>query len=116
MTDAPGILVVDDDESLRRVIELMLQEAGYEVITASNGTEALAVIDEAMPTLVITDLKMPGISGIDLLTKLRDGYPDITVIIITAFGTVSTAVEAMKAGAYDYIPKPVDYDQLLMVV
>ena len=65
---------------------------------------------------MITDLKMPGISGLDLLRKLREASPETTVIMITAFGTVSTAVEAMKAGAYDYITKPVDYEQLLLVV
>jgi DNA-binding NtrC family response regulator len=110
------ILVVDDDESLRRVMQMQLEEAGYEVLAASQGQDALAVMEDATPSLVITDLKMPGISGLDLLRKLREAYPETTVIMITAFGTVSTAVEAMKAGAYDYITKPVDYEQLMLVV
>ena len=97
------ILVVDDDESLRRVTQLQLEEAGYSVLTASNGAEALPLIEEENPALVITDLKMPGLSGLDLLKKIRDSYPEITVVLITAFGTVQTAVEAMKAGAYDYM-------------
>src|SRR5690348_11855631 len=96
------ILVVDDDESLRRVMQMQLEEAGYEVVAASQGQEALAVMEDTTPALVITDLKMPGISGLDLLKKLREAHPETTVIIITAFGTVSTAVEAMRAGAYDY--------------
>jgi DNA-binding NtrC family response regulator len=111
-----SILVVDDDESLRRVLQLQLEEAGYVVLTAADGPTALAKMEDASPAVVITDLKMPGMSGLDLLTKLRAGFPEATVIIVTAFGTVSTAVEAMKLGAYDYITKPVDYEQLLLVV
>lgn len=110
------ILVVDDDESLRRVMQMQLEEAGYEVLAVSQGQDALALMEDTTPSLVITDLKMPGMSGLDLLRKLREAYPETTVIMITAFGTVSTAVEAMKAGAYDYITKPVDYEQLMLVV
>jgi DNA-binding NtrC family response regulator len=110
------ILVVDDDESLRRVMQMQLEEAGYEVLVACQGADCLNLIEDITPDLVITDLKMPGISGLDLLRKLREAYPETTVIMITAFGTVSTAVEAMKAGAYDYITKPVDYEQFILVV
>jgi|SRR5579871_158119 len=110
------VLIVDDDDSLRRVMQMQLEEAGYEIEVACNAQQGLERIDEHMPALVITDLKMPGISGLDLLRKVRESFPEVTVIIITAFGSVSTAVEAMKAGAYDYITKPVDYDQLLLVV
>ena len=110
------ILVVDDDESLRRVMQMQLEEAGYEVLVACQGVDGLNLIADITPDLVITDLKMPGISGLDLLRKLRQAYPETTVIMITAFGTVSTAVEAMKAGAYDYITKPVDYEQFILVV
>jgi len=111
-----NILVVDDDESLRRVTQLQLEEAGYRVLTASNGTQALDLIEEETPGLVITDLKMPGPSGLELLKKIRQDYPQTTVLLITAFGTVQTAVEAMKAGAYDYITKPIDYEELVLVV
>src|SRR6516165_5888501 len=110
------ILVVDDDESLRRVTQLQLEEAGYSVVTASNGGEALALVEAENPALVITDLKMPGLSGLELLAKIRDSYPEISVVLITAYGTVQTAVEAMKAGAYDYITKPIDYEELVLVV
>jgi DNA-binding NtrC family response regulator len=110
------ILVVDDDASLRRIVEMQLEEAGYDVTTAADGRQALSVLDESAPALVITDLKMPGMSGLDLLRKLRTDYPELTAIIITAFGTVETAVEAMKAGAYDYITKPIDYEELVLVV
>jgi DNA-binding NtrC family response regulator len=109
-------LVVDDDASLRRVTQMQLEEAGYEVFTAADAAAALEVMEASVPPLVIADIKMPGASGIDLLRELRSSYPETTVILITAFGTVQTAVEAMKAGAYDYITKPIDYDELLLVL
>jgi DNA-binding NtrC family response regulator len=111
-----SVLVVDDDESLRRVTQMQLEEAGYEVFTAADGTAGLRVMEESAPPLVVADLKMPGMSGIELLRELRSRYPETTVILITAFGTVQTAVEAMRAGAYDYITKPIDYDELLLVL
>jgi DNA-binding NtrC family response regulator len=111
-----SILVVDDDESLRRITQMQLEEAGYDVLKASNGSEALVLIEEEAPALVITDLKMPGFSGLELLKKVRESNPQITVMMITAFGTVQTAVEAMKAGAYDYITKPIDYEELVLAV
>ncbi len=111
-----SILVVDDDASLRRVTQMQLEEAGYAVLTAADAAAGLAAMDACGPSLVITDMKMPGISGIEFLRELRSRYPETTVILITAFGTVQTAVEAMRAGAYDYIAKPIDYDELLLVV
>jgi DNA-binding NtrC family response regulator len=110
------VLIIDDDDSLRRIMEMQLEEIGCEVITASSGSQALAILEEITPALVITDLKMPGISGMDLLNRLRVGHPELTVIMITAYGSVRTAVEAIKAGAYDYITKPIDYDELALVV
>ncbi|MEO8373080.1 MAG: response regulator, partial [Candidatus Solibacter sp.] len=107
-----NVLVVDDDESLRRITQMQLEEAGYAAVTAANGDEALRMIEEDAPALVITDLKMPGISGLELLRKVREQYPQTAVVLVTAFGTVQTAVAAMKAGAYDYITKPIDYEEL----
>jgi two-component system NtrC family response regulator len=112
----PLILVVDDDESLRRVTQLQLEEAGYQVLTALSGEEALHLVEQHEPDLVMTDLKMPGLSGMDVLQGIRRSHPEITVVLLTAFGTVQTAVEAMKAGAYDYITKPIDYSGLLLAV
>ena len=112
----PLLLVVDDDESLRRVTEMQLEEAGYQVLTASGGEEALALVEQQTPDLVLSDLKMPGLSGMDVLQAIRRNHPEVTVVLLTAFGTVQTAVEAMKAGAYDYITKPIDYSELLLVV
>src|SRR5436190_16331931 len=108
-----NVLVVDDDESLRRITQMQLEEAGYAAATAANGDEALRRIEEDAPSLVITDLKMPGISGLELLRKVREQYPQTAVVLVTAFGTVQTAVAAMKAGAYDYITNPIDYEELL---
>jgi DNA-binding NtrC family response regulator len=110
------ILVVDDDESLRWVTQAQLQQSGYEVIAAADADAALEQVRNLAPDLVVTDLKMPGMSGLDLLKAIRAGYPEILVIVVTAFGTVETAVEAMKAGAYDYITKPVNMDELRLIV
>lgn len=110
------ILVVDDDESLRWVTQAQLQQSGYVVDAAASGQEALERIRDAAPDMVITDLMMPGMSGVDLLKKIRADYTEVIVILVTAFGTVENAVEAMKAGAYDYITKPVNMDELRLIV
>jgi len=110
------ILVVDDDESLRWVTQAQLQQSGYQVDAAANGKEALAKIQETPPDLAIADLMMPGMSGVELLKSIRADYPEIIVILVTAFGTVENAVEAMRAGAYDYITKPVNMEELRLIV
>jgi DNA-binding NtrC family response regulator len=110
------ILVVDDDESLRRVVQFQLEQRGYEVRTASGGAQALHVMHQSPQDLVITDLQMPGLSGLELLNKIRAESPEISVIMVTAFGTVETAVDAMKAGAYDYITKPVNPEELILTI
>lgn len=106
------ILVADDDESLRWVTQVQLQRAGYEVLAAENGQAALELLRDTAVDLVITDLKMPGMSGLDLLRQVRLESPETNVIVVTAYGTVETAVEAMKAGAFDYITKPVNPEEL----
>ena len=110
------ILVVDDDESLRRVTQVQLEEEGYTVTTAASGEEAQAVLTHRPQDLVLTDLSMPGMSGVELLKHIRTGYPETTVVLVTAFGTVESAIEAMKLGAYDYIAKPVNADNLRRIV
>lgn len=109
------ILVVDDDSSLRRVMKMQLEEAGYQVTLASDGDEAYKRMPELQPELVITDLNMPT-SGLTFLERLAADEHRTTVIVITAFGTVETAVAAMKLGAYDYVTKPLDFDALRLVV
>ena len=110
------ILVVDDEENLRRVTQLKLQHAGYEAMTASDGKQALELLARHPQDLVLTDLKMPGMSGIELLQRVKQEYPEIIVVVITAFGTIESAVEAMRLGAYDYVIKPVDSAALNMVL
>ncbi|MCC7236927.1 MAG: sigma-54-dependent Fis family transcriptional regulator [Bryobacterales bacterium] len=106
------ILVVDDDDNLRWVLQTQLEEMGYSVVTASGGEAALEEMDREPPSLVLTDWKMPGMSGIDLLDRMRRLHPEIPAVIITAFGSIQSAVDAMRAGAYDYLTKPIDYDEL----
>lgn len=106
---------MDDDSSLRRVMKIQLEEAGYSVALAADGDEGYTLLQELQPALVITDLRMPH-GGLDLLRKIAKTDMVTTVIVITAFGTVETAVEAMKIGAYDYVTKPLDFDALVLVV
>ena len=110
------ILVIDDDPSLRRVLQAQLEKEEYEVEVAASAQETLSVLQLRSFELLITDLKMPGMSGLDLLKETRLRYPHTIIIKLTAFGTVDTAVEAMKAGAYDYLTKPVHPDEMSVVV
>ncbi|MBL8231504.1 MAG: sigma-54-dependent Fis family transcriptional regulator [Bryobacterales bacterium] len=110
------ILIVDDEESLRRVTQVRLQKAGYLVDVAASAEDAIEKLARSSYSLVLTDLRMPGASGLDLLRRVKADYPDAVVIVITAYGSVDTAVEAMRAGAYDYLTKPIDGDALLMVI
>ena len=113
---ARKILLIDDDASLRRVTEFNLQEAGYQVVTAAEGAQGLDLYKRLRPEMVITDVQMPGIDGYQVLQKVLELDPQALVIIITAFSTVSQAVEAMKVGAYDYLAKPFSRDQLNLTV
>jgi DNA-binding NtrC family response regulator len=110
------ILLVDDDESLRLVLRMELEELGYAVTAAASGEEALALAEREAPDLVLTDVRMPGLSGLDLLARLRESAPGVTVILMTAYGSIQLAVQAMKAGAYDFIAKPVDHDELSLLL
>ena len=113
---AGRILFIDDDPAGREVALFNLRKAGYEVAAAEDGTEGLSAFAASPFDLVITDLKMPGIPGMEVLRKIHAGSPDVPVLVITAFGNVETAVAAMKEGAYDFIGKPFHRDQLLLAV
>jgi two-component system response regulator AtoC len=104
------ILVVDDEAKMRRLLEIMLTQMDYAVLQAGNGLEALAVLEQQAIDLIITDLKMPKLDGIGLLKQLRELANNIPVIVVTAYGTVETAVDAMKYGASDYIVRPFELD------
>jgi two-component system response regulator HydG len=110
------ILVVDDDASNRETLERILVRAGHAVSHAASGRDALRVVRERRVDLVLTDLKMPGMSGIDVLKAVRTLDPEVEVVVMTAYGTVETAVEAMKEGAYDFVSKPLKRIELLSAV
>jgi two-component system NtrC family response regulator len=110
------ILIVDDDSSIRKVLGFILEESGYDVRSAASGDEAIGMIEKNRPELVLTDIKMPGMDGIALLKRIKKIDDTIVVIVLTAFGTVETAVEAMKTGAADYLTKPISRDELTLTV
>src|SRR5512139_1243749 len=112
----PRILVVDDEMIVCESCKRILEEEGYEVEAALSGKEALEKMKAHPFDIVITDLKMPGIDGMELLGIFHKEYPDSIIIMITGFSTVETAVEAMKLGAFDYIPKPFTPDEVTIVV
>ena len=110
------LLVVDDEKNYLLVLKELLIDEGYEVLTAQSGANALAMLNETELDLVVTDMKMPGMSGLELLEKLKQKDPQLPVVMMTAFGTVEKAVEAMKKGAFDYISKPFDNESLKKTV
>jgi two-component system NtrC family response regulator len=112
----PKVLVVEDDDNLRQVMQAQLAKEGYETSSAPDVPTALKVLEKSLPQLVITDLNLPGLSGIDLLKRIRSESPGTALIVMTAFGTVQSAVEAMKFGAYDYIVKPIHPYELKALV
>jgi two-component system response regulator AtoC len=110
------ILVADDEPKMRRVLEMMLQRMGHRVLVAADGREALAVFSTSPVDLVIADMRMPEVNGLELLAALREQGSDVPVIVITAHGTIETAVAAMKRGAFDYVLRPFDIDVLEVAV
>ena len=114
--DRIRILVVDDEETVRDLLQRSLEEAGYDVVAAANGEEALYEMSQREVEVVLLDVKMPGMSGLEVLGKLTTDWPDICVIMATAVADVQTAVETMKLGADDYITKPFNLDDLVLKV
>ena len=110
------ILVVDDEEIVRNLLYDTLSKTGYKVKTAMNGQDAIAQIENEPFEIVITDLKMPGMGGLELLQRVQKINPDICVLIITAYSTVESAVNAMKLGAYDYICKPFELEEMKVII
>jgi DNA-binding NtrC family response regulator len=115
MTKA-NILVVDDEPNARTALAEILKGEGYAVETAGDGFKALARMAETAPDLVLTDLKMPGLDGVELMKKVKEHEPELPVVVMTAFGAVETAVSAMREGAADYLQKPLNSDELLIVL
>jgi two-component system response regulator AtoC len=110
------VLVVDDEENLRLVVRTFLKRDGYEVETAASGQEALALVEKFGPDVILTDVRMPKMGGLDLLATLRAKGNDATVIVMSAYGNVDLALEAIKAGAYDYIQKPFKAEEVLLTL
>jgi two-component system nitrogen regulation response regulator GlnG len=112
----PKILVVDDQDDMRWLLSRLLQEQGFEVSTADDGVRALSWVQQETPQAILLDLKMPQLDGLQALASLKELAPEVPVIVITAYGDVRSAVQAMKLGAYDFITKPFDNDELLYTV
>ncbi len=110
------ILVVDDEQSMRDFLKILLVKGGHNVVTAKNGDQALSMLDKQTFDLVISDIRMPGMSGLELLESIREHFGDLPVIMITAFASPDDAVRAMKNGAYDYISKPFNVDEIKSVI
>jgi len=110
------VLLIDDDESLRRVTEYSLHSAGFHVLSAADGKQGLASFRKDNPQIVITDIQMPGMSGLEILQQIKAERPETMVIVVTAYSSVEKAVVAMKEGAYDYLSKPFSRDELVIVV
>src|SRR5512143_3561487 len=110
------VLVVDDVKGMREMLSIMLMKEGHDAVMAESGQKAIKLLKEDIFDLVITDVKMPRSSGVDVLKAVKESSPETVVIMITAYATAESAVEAMKEGAYDYIMKPFKVDEIKVVV
>lgn len=115
MTPA-DILIVEDEQNIRTALSTMVEKRGHRPRTAATGEEALALLEESPADLIVTDLRMPGMGGMEFLRRVKGKYLDTEVVVMTAYGSVETAVEAMRLGAYDYLTKPIDRDRFPVIV
>jgi two-component system response regulator HydG len=115
-TELARVLVVDDEVNARTALVELLREEGYSVEAAADGRKALPRLAEFAPDVLVTDLKMPGIDGLELMRRGRQRDPDLAVVVMTAFGAVETAIAAMRAGAGDYLTKPIHVEELMLVL
>lgn len=115
-TQRGKIIVVDDEKGMCHILNRMLSDQGYEVKTANSGEEALVILDNETFDAAMLDIRMPGMSGLDLLERIHRDSPDTSVVMMTAFGTIETAVNAMKKGAYEYITKPFNNDEVIHII
>jgi two-component system, NtrC family, response regulator AtoC len=109
------VLIVDDERTLARSIKVFLNDSGYQAEVAGTGEQALEMLERVRPDVIFLDVRLPGMSGIDLLQRIREFDPAVPVVIMTAFGTIEGAVDAVKRGAFDYLKKPVDLDELKLL-
>ena len=115
-TGRQRILVIDDEENIRYMLQLTLEDEGYEVEQAADGEEGIRKIHQGSFDFIICDIKMPKVSGLDVLASVIESSPNVPVIMISAFGTMDTAIQAMKQGAYDYVMKPFKHDEILLTL
>src|SRR5208337_4084174 len=116
MTMMERVLIVDDEEQMRELLAKVLEKNGYQVMTAGDGGQALTLLEKEPMDLVVTDVRMPGLDGMEALKAIKELNPEIVVIIMTAFGSIDQAVQAVKEGAYDYINKPFKIDEMLLTI
>src|SRR5580700_6448507 len=112
----PTILIVEDEPKMSRLLSLSLTEEGYEAEVAGDAESALKILRKQSIDLVLTDLRLPGMNGLEFLQAAKRAHAELPVVVMTAYGTVNTAVEAMKAGASDYVLKPFSLDEIKLVV
>jgi DNA-binding NtrC family response regulator len=110
------ILLVDDDLDFQEIVTDRLAALGYRVLVASNGQEGLALLEKEGPQVVLLDIEMPDMNGLEVLKAMRTRAHDVTVVMLTAYGTIERAVQAMRQGAYDFIPKPFEPEHLVLTV
>jgi DNA-binding NtrC family response regulator len=116
MTHRAHILVVEDEINIRSALTTMLEKLGHTARATGTAEEALALLEEAPADLVITDLRMPGLGGMNFLRRLKERWPETEAVVMTAFGSIDTAVEAMRLGAYDYLTKPIDRERFPIAI
>jgi signal transduction histidine kinase len=114
--DSEAILVIDDDYAMRLSCRKILEKAGFRVQTFEDGARGLEALSSVKPGLIVVDLKMPGVSGLEVVKRVHEMDPEIILVVITGYATIDTAVEAMKCGAYDFLPKPFSPDELRLIV
>ncbi len=112
----PRLLLVDDEERFRTTLAKRLREKGFEVADLGSGMEAIDYIKENSVDIIVLDIKMPGLDGIETLTEIKKSNPGIEVVLLTGHGTVDTAIEGMRSGAYDYLMKPCEIDNLVLKI
>ena len=110
------ILIVEDDVFVRDIYNLKFNSEGFEVILAMDGREALARLTEAVPDIILLDIIMPYMDGMEVLDHFTENRPDTTVVVLTGYGTIETAVQAVKRGAFDYLTKPAKLDEILLIL
>ena len=112
----PDIVIVEDEQNIRTALSIIVEKRGYRSRTAATAEEALPLLEERPADVVVTDLRMPGMGGLEFLRRVKTMYPNTEVVVMTAYGSVETAVEAMRSGAYDYLTKPIDRDRFPVIL